>query len=238
MKADYITIPLAIIVAGVIIGGAFYLSQPKQNLSKAGLTSTQLSNVTAGMRPVTADDHILGNPNADVVIVEYSDTECPYCKQFQSTMQRVMNEYGPTGQVAWVYRQFPIKELHSKAPNEAEATECVNELGGPAKFWSFLNLIYSQTPSDNGLDPAELPKMASATGIDVKQFNTCLASGKYGAKVQTDYNEAVGMGAQGTPYLVLITKDGAKTPISGAEPYDALKSIIDTLLSSATTTAQ
>ena len=231
MKSDYFTIPLSIIIAGIIIAGAYFLSQPKSpTMGQTRLASQAQIPSTIPMRPVSSTDHILGNPNADVVIVEYSDTECPYCKGFQSTMQRLINEYGGAGQVAWVYRHFPIAELHSKAPKEAEATECVYELGGPTKFWTFLNLIYDQTPSNNGLNASELPKMAAASGVDTKLFNTCLASGKYTAKVQVDYNDAINAGAQGTPYLVLITKDGAKTPISGAETYQGLKSIIDTLL--------
>src|SRR6185436_7093141 len=85
------------------------------------------------MEPVTEKDHILGNPNAEVIMVEYSDLECPFCKEFHSTLRRVMNEYGKDGKVAWVYRHFPIDSLHPKARKEAEATECAAELGGESK---------------------------------------------------------------------------------------------------------
>ena len=132
--------------------------------------------------------------------------------------------------MAWVYRHFPIASLHSKAPKEAEATECANELGGSEKFWQYINMVYDTTNSNNSLDPAELPKIAKAVGLDVKTFNTCLSSGKYAAKVEADYQDAIKAGGKGTPTSILISKDGTKTTVEGAQPYDQLKTVIDALL--------
>lgn len=106
------------------------------------------------MSPVTKADHILGSIDAPVKIVEYSDLECPFCKQFHNTMQKIMSEYG-TEKVAWVFRQFPLSQLHSKAPKEAEASECVAELGGNDAFWKFIDKINEVTPSNNKLDQAQ-----------------------------------------------------------------------------------
>ena len=116
-----------------------------------------------------------------------------------------MDNYGKTGQVAWVFRNFPIVELHSKAPKEHEAAECVNELGGNQKYWTFVNKIFEVSPANNRLDPAELPIIAAEVGIDKTKFNTCLDSGKYTALVQADYDSGVTAGVRGTPtsYLVL-----------------------------------
>src|SRR5574343_1436136 len=107
------------------------------------------------------------------MFVEYSDTECPFCKQFHSTLRQMMDEYGKDGKVAWVYRHFPIDGLHPKARKEAEATECANELGGPSKFWEYTNMIYERTPGNDGLDPANLPKFAKEIGLDEKAFTEC-----------------------------------------------------------------
>ncbi len=224
---EKLAIPISIVIAGILIAGALYFSNA--NPPKA---STQLLNTesSSNMRPVSAEDHILGNPGADLVIVEYSDTECPFCKQFHTTMRRLMSEYGKDGKIAWVYRHFPIDSLHSKARNEAEATECANELGGNAKFWEYTNLLYDTTTSNNSLDPAELPKIAKAVGLDTKAFSTCLASGKYADKVEADYQNAVKSGGRGTPHSIIISKDGLQTVIQGAQPYDNLKQIIDVLL--------
>src|SRR3989338_3720694 len=230
MILEKLSVPIAIVIAGGLIGGALYYSNIKIGSQPIKTTAPQAENGTISMRPVSADDHILGNPNADVIIVEYSDTECPFCKQFHNTLERVMNEYGKDGKVAWVYRHFPIAELHSKARKESEALECANELGGPGKFWEYTNMLFDITPSNNNLDPAQLPIIAKNVGLDVKAFNTCLSSEKYAAKVEADYQDAVKAGGQGTPNSILISKDGTKVTVQGAQPYESLKATIDALL--------
>src|SRR3989344_3149438 len=131
MNLEKLSIPLAIIVAGVLIAGSLYYSNIKTAKELAKVKSLgDVEPAEIEMRPVSSSDHILGNPDADVIIVEYSDTECPFCKQFHSTLRRVIEEYGKEGRVAWVYRHFPIDSLHPKARKESEALECANELGG------------------------------------------------------------------------------------------------------------
>ena len=141
------SIPVAIVVAGVLIAGAVYLSAGKsvpEGATNQAIQPTQGDTTSLDkMRAITKDDHVRGNPNAPVKIVEYSDTECPFCKRFHPTMNQIMGEYGKNGKVAWVYRHFPIDSLHPiKARKEAEATECANELGGNDKFWAYLDRIY------------------------------------------------------------------------------------------------
>lgn len=231
---EKLAVPIAIVIAGVIIGGALYYSNLR--VKSSGLAQQveavkKLDNGSADlMRPISSEDHILGNPNADVIIVEYSDTECPFCKQFHVTLKRVMSEYGKNGKVAWVYRHFPIDSLHKKARKEAEATECANELGGTEKFWQYTDLLYATTNSNDSLDPAELPKIAKTVGLDVKAFNSCLSSGRYKDKVQKDYEDAIKIGGKGTPTSILITKDGVKTPLEGAQPYENVKAVLDAML--------
>lgn len=228
---EKLSVPIAIVIAGALVAFSLYYSNLKMNSQGVKATAgTQTSSVS--MRPISSEDHILGNPNADVIIVEYSDTECPYCKQFNTTLRRVMDEYGETGKVAWVYRHFPIDSLHPKARKEAEALECANELGGPEKFWAYENLIYDTTNSNNSLDPAQLPIMAKTVGLDVSTFNSCLSSGKYADKVQADYEDAINAGGRGTPNSILVSKDGTKTVVQGAQPYENLKNILDALLAS------
>lgn len=231
---EKLSVPIAIILAGGLIAGALYYSNLKSKTAQFAQqleTVQKLDNGNADlMRPVSAEDHILGNPNADIIIVEYSDTECPFCKQFHTTLKRVMAEYGSSGKVAWVYRHFPIDSLHAKARKEAEATECANELGGTEKFWQYIDLLYATTNSNDSLDPAQLPIMAKTVGLDVKAFNTCLSSGKYKNKVEADYQDAVRAGGKGTPNSIFITKDGMKTPVEGAQPYENVKNVIDALL--------
>ncbi|MFA6602909.1 MAG: thioredoxin domain-containing protein, partial [Candidatus Shapirobacteria bacterium] len=94
----------------------------------------------AAMPAVTDKDHIRGNKNAAIVLVEYSDYECPFCKNFHSTMQQVAKDYG--NKVAWVYRHYPLP-FHTNAQMEAEAAECVADVGGNDKFWQYTDLVYS-----------------------------------------------------------------------------------------------
>lgn len=232
MDLNKLSVPIAIVIAGGLVGGAIYLSNvtASKQMALAKVAQLQAPVTETVMRPVTDSDHILGNPNADLIIVEYSDTECPYCKQFNTTMRRVMNEYGKDGKVAWVYRHFPIDSLHSKARKEAEALECANELGGAEKFWAYENMIYDITTSNNSLDPAQLPIIAKNVGLDVKAFNTCLASGKYAEKIEADYQDAVKAGGRGTPNSIIISRDGTKTTVQGAQPYENIKATIDALL--------
>lgn len=190
-------------------------------------TNAAATQVTVGA--ITSDDHIRGDlETAKVVLVEYSDLECPYCKQFHTTLQQVYDDYG--GDVAWVYRQFPLESLHPKAPREAEAAECAGDLGGNDGFWAFIDKVYEVTPSNNGLLDTQLPEIAVEIGLDETAFTDCLDSGKYTDTVNAQYQDAVNAGGNGTPYSVVVAKDGTTVPINGAQPITSVKSTIDSLL--------
>lgn len=230
MDTNKLAIPVSIVIAGIIVAGAIYMSGNKVDNKDIKKDNVVKTDTTTQMRPVSSDDHILGNPDAKLVIVEYSDTECPFCKNFHATMHKIMDTYGKDGKVAWVYRHFPIDQLHPKARKEAEATECAYELGGNESFWKYLDEIYSITPSNNGLDPKKLPIIAKDIGLDAKKFTECLDSGKYAEKVEKDYQDAIAAGGRGTPHSIILTKDGQQVPIEGAQPLDSLKSTLDILL--------
>ena len=182
---------------------------------------------TIKVRPVDSTDHILGNPNAKVTIIEFSDTECPFCKQFHVTMKRIISEYGASGDVAWVYRHLPIEELHERARHEAVASECAAEIGGNNKFWEYIDQIYTRTQSNDTFDPAELPKIAKDIGLDQKKFDSCLASTKFDAKISRDIKDGTDAGALGTPHNVLVSRSGNKITLQGAQPYEIIKAAID-----------
>ncbi|MDO8564693.1 MAG: thioredoxin domain-containing protein [bacterium] len=209
-----LTTPLAIVAAGLLIAGAVFFSRGATdtgaNADNQPAEAGQSTSLLA-IRPVNeATDHIRGNPNAEVAIVEYSDTECPFCKRFHTTLKQLVNEYGKSGQVAWVYRHFPLITLHSKAPKEAEALECSAELGGNTAFWNYTDSVFTLTPSNDQLDLALLPQIAEDIGLRRADFETCLSSGRYAARVDSETKEAIALGASGTPYNVLITKETIK----------------------------
>ncbi len=230
-QTNALTMPIAVVIAGVLIAGAVIYSGGKTGSSNTAVAPQQPVAQQTGdleqMKPISKDDHIRGNPDALVKIVEYSDTECPFCKRFHETMKQVMDEYGKDGKVAWVYRHFPLDQLHSKARKEAVALECANEQGGNDKFWSYADRLYEITPANNGLDPAELPKIAQYVGLDIAKFNTCLGSTKYDKHIEDDVQNAVATGGNGTPWSIVVGKNGKKYPLSGAQPLSAVKQLID-----------
>src|SRR3989338_7324058 len=142
---------LAIVLRGGSLAAAFKPSSPSGATVSATAPSPTAtaprpsgSGSAQNVRPVSAQDHIRGDSQAPVKIVEYSDIECPFCKRFHPTMQQVMAQY--QGKVAWVYRHFPLS-FHQNAEKEAEATECANELGGDNKFWEYTDKLLDQTTS-------------------------------------------------------------------------------------------
>ena len=223
-------VPLAIIVAGVLVAGAImyvgFSGEGAGNPNTAAVENTE----DAPTITISADDHILGNPDAPVILVEFSDLECPFCKTFHQTMKQVMEEYGGDGKGAWIYRHFPIDSIHPKARTEAKATECAATLGGPVKFWEYADKVFEITPSNNGLDLALLPKIATDIGLEKAAFEKCLAEATY-EKIQKDADTGLAAGANGTPFTILITKDGAApVPINGAQPFETVKALIDKAL--------
>lgn len=229
-----LTIPIAIVVAGVLIAGAVIYSGGRTesgtnaNNPQPQQVAQQTGDLDA-MTPVSAKDHIRGNPNAPVKIVEYSDFECPFCKAIHPTLQRIMDEYGKEGKVAWVYRHFPLEQLHPvKAKKEAIATECAAELGGNDAFWKYTDRFFELTPSNNRTDiDTVLPQIAKEIGLDEAKFASCLTSNKYDAHIEEEVQNAVATGGNGTPWSILVAADGRKFPISGAQPYESIKQLIE-----------
>lgn len=230
MKIQSLGVPVAIVIAAALIAGAIYLSGRTSAPQPTDASPTAQRNEPF-VAPVTADDHIKGNPNAPIVFIEYSDFDCPFCRQFHDTMNTVMNEYGIDGRVAWVYRHFPIVSRHPNAIRVAEASECAAELGGNDAFWAFSDLAFGQRGGINDpTDISRLSEFAVASGVDERQFTTCLQSGRYTQQILADIEEAMAAGAEGTPHVVVIAGD-EQGVINGAQPYEVMVSIIENLLS-------
>lgn len=104
------------------------------------LAGTMESNYTGKAPQVSEKDHIIGSPDADIVIIEYSDFECPYCKSHHATLKKIVEEYG--GKVAWVFRHYPLVELHQNAFEKAIASECISQIKGNDAFWKYTDLLY------------------------------------------------------------------------------------------------
>lgn len=224
-----IAIPAAIVVGFGLIAAAIFFSS-----NNAAPTVTKTNDVTTvtketTVRPVDETDYVRGNPNAPILVVEYSDYDCPFCKNFHETMTRIMDEYGVGGKVAWTYRQFPLVQLHPNAPRLAEAGLCAGDLGGNDAFWKFSDLIFSEREVNEQTNMTKLSEFATKSGLDKAAFNTCLDSGKFKQKVQDSISEGVAAGAQGTPYSIVMVGD-QQAVINGAQPYSVVKQIVDNLI--------
>ncbi len=226
-RASSWAIPAAIIIGFGFIALSIYLSDgkapAKEDVTNEG-TAPNIENIAT----VTAEDHIRGNPNAPIMIVEYSDYDCPHCKSFHLTMQKIIEEYGPSGKVAWTYRHFPLTSLHPSAAYIANASECVAELGGNDAFWKFTDMIFGERATNELTDLSALPAFAKDAGVNQADYEQCAKDRTYQEQVEADAANALAVGARGTPYSIIIVGD-QKMVINGAETYDRLKILIDGL---------
>ena len=221
-RKDYF-LPISIIVAAVLITGGIVWStmQKTNNVANNNAGNPQAIDevkLAENVLPVSDTDHILGDKNAPVKIITFTDLECPFCKEFHKTLKQVLVKYD--GKVAIIYRNFPLSQLHSYAQKEAEASECVAKLGGNQKYWDFVDKVFATTKSNDGLDPVLLPKLASEVGIDKAQFESCLTSGEMASVVAKQAEDGAAAGTQGTPHSIVISKDGTKQIIGGAYPFE------------------
>lgn len=227
-----IAVPIAIVIGFGLIAVAIFLSgsnasAPAPATNTVGSTDT--AQPAAAMAPVTADDHIRGNPNAPILLVEYSDYDCPFCKNFHDTLTRVMAEYGTQGKVAWVYRQFPLQQLHPNAPLIAHASECVAELGGNDAFWKFTDLVFNERGTNEQTNMTKISDFAVSAGVDKTAFESCNESGRHQDDVTNDLQDAVATGGRGTPHTIVLVGD-QQAVITGAQPYSEVKRILDNLI--------
>jgi predicted DsbA family dithiol-disulfide isomerase len=133
------------------IPGAYPIEAIKGMLD-AILDGTAKSQPEINIDPVTENDYYFGSKDAEIVIIEYSDLECPYCARFHQTMHQVVQEYN--GKVAWVYRHLPLEQIHPNAFNKAMAAECIGALKGNETFWKYIDDIFSKMePKKPVFDP-------------------------------------------------------------------------------------
>jgi len=200
--------------------------------AKARADSERRASAKAkNVRRVSAErDHIYGNLDAPVSIIEYSDFECPYCKRFHATPKQLVEQYA--GKVNWVYRHFPLGFHNPGAQKQAEASECAAELGGNEAFWKYADALYERTESGGkGFPLAKLVPLAEELGLDGATFKTCLDSGKFAARVKEDFAEGGQAGITGTPGNILLHNETGEARLkSGAQPARAFEADIDRML--------
>lgn len=225
-KRNAWVVPGAILVAGVILAIAIYVV-------RSGNVSVPLTALPEMIEPVSAEDHIIGNPGAAVMIVEYSDIDSDDGKSFHAALLQLMTEYASGGEVAWTYRHLPLTTLHGYAQSHAEAAECAALLGGPEAFWRFIDQAHALAPGSAELNPRDYPAIAGSLGIEASALAECVASGRFSSKVRSQAHDALGAGAEGAPFTVIFIRGAEPAAINGALPYTSLKAVVDGALSKA-----
>ena len=199
---------------------------------KVAALKLELAKKARAVDPGT--DVMFGKPTATISIIEYSDFECPFCKQFHDVPFQVIREM--PDQVNLVWRHFPLPFHDPMASKEAIAAICAAEQGGNDAFWKFSDAVFKATRSNGqGLpgagDNDPLAALARAQGLDPGRFEACVTSGKPGKLVAADLQDGVGAGISGTPGVIIINhKTGRIEVMPGAVPAEVLKSAVEGLL--------
>lgn len=178
------------------------------------------------------DDPVLGNKNAKVTLIEFSDYECPFCKRyFDDTYPKIKEEYIDTGKVKLVYRDLPLS-FHQNAHKEAEAAECIREQGGDSAYFAYHDEIFRRTTSNGtGLALDQLSVIAAEIGLNGQMLQNCIDSNKYVSEVDKDLKDAGAVGATGTPsfFIGKSSQNGiiSGTKLVGAQPFSEFQNLIE-----------
>jgi protein-disulfide isomerase len=203
-----------------------YLQQQAQEQRRQALLKELQPRypVTVALRAPTVEvategEPSLGPTNAPVTIVEFSDFQCPYCRQAQGTLKQLMTAY--EGKIKLVFRDFPLRNIHPQAQKAAEAAQCAAE---QQKFWPYHDKLFAST----SLQMDDLKKFAQELALNMEQFTSCLDSSKSAAGIDADMQAGQQAGVNATPTFFV---NGY--PLSGAASYERFKELVDTALEQA-----
>jgi protein-disulfide isomerase len=231
-----------IIVACLIIAGTILYTNSKSSRDNVVINGNaqnqqQQQQPTGPVKVSVDNDAVLGDKNAPLTMIEFSDYECPFCKRhFTDVYPQIKKDYIDTGKLKLVYRDFIAVPSHNPlATSEAMAAECAREQGGDSAYFKYHDEIFKRTTSNgNGLAVSQLTVIAKDLGLNSTTLQQCLDSNKYKDEVNKDIADASKVGVNGTPsfFVGKSSQDGTidGTIIVGAQPYAAFKVIIDEML--------
>lgn len=205
---------LAFFLAVSMLTGGFGLRATGSSIADNAVAGVQDSAPSS----VPADPSI-GPSDAKVIIVEYSDFECPFCQRAEATVKQVLDEY--EGRIRLIYRNYPLS-FHNNAQAAAEAGELAHEQG---KFWEMHAKMFENRLS---LKKSDLKQYAEDVGLDMEEFNAGLESGRYKAEVERDIADGNALGVEGVPAFFINGR-----PLIGAQPIEEFRKIIDEELAKA-----
>ena len=221
--------PVAIIIASLILGGSHIIYGA---LAQSGASASPTTLFTG--KPIDGTDYVEGNTKSNVFIVEYSDPECPFCTALYPALKQLRNEY--KDKTAFVYRHFPLTQIHPHSFDESKAIACAGTLGGGSKFYEYIDALYGYTSAHQTTQLPATGKtdLALNVGLDKTAFENCLANPATDNIINTSISDGVQAGVQGTPatFILLKTKKGYETvsSVDGARPYEYIKAAIEEAL--------
>ena len=190
-----------------------------------------LALLLAGCPPQTASnpptpndaDHSLGDPNAPVTVIEYGDFQCPLCGAFATqTFPQIKSQYIDTGQVRWIFREFPLTAVHPQAQAAAEAAECAADQG---LFWEYADILFA---NQTDLSDAALESYATEAGLNVADWSECFKNGGGAGEVAVDVESGEAAGVPGTPTFFI-----GSTQVVGFQTFAQFSQALDTALAAA-----
>jgi len=232
-RTSSVVLPLVAIAISVVV---WY--RTNQDLAMLRQSQRTLIQEVAALRKSPVLDltgaHARGADDAVVTLVEFSDYECPFCvRHFQQTMPELEARYIKTGKIRYVFRDFPVDQLHPEAIRAHEAAQCAGEQG---KYWDLHTRLFSAAGTHTA---PLLEQRATEAGLDLPAYRTCVASGRTTSVVRANAELAIELGANGTPAFFVGIRDLATNQmkvaqeISGAQPFSVFAQVIEAALKQA-----
>jgi protein-disulfide isomerase len=239
----------SLIISIIIITGiaAFFAGSFVSNLSSEQISQKELDNAIAELElkilekqlptkqpsiplEISADnDPIIGNPDAPITIIEFSDFQCPFCARFHiQTLPTIMEEYIEKGSVKLVFRDFPIQSIHPNAVPASVAAECANEQG---KFKQMHDMLFEKQKEWSDLETVYAIELfnqySEQINLEQEQFSSCLSTAKYVKEIQNDLDDGRTYGVTGTPGFFIGNQQIGFVELKGAQPFESFKNVID-----------
>ena len=245
------TINVLIITIIIITGvAAFFAGSYVSNFNSDTISQEELENAIAKLElkilekqlptnqpalplKISSENNpVIGNPDAPITIIEFSDFQCPFCAKFHiDTLPSIMNEYIKNGQVKLVFRDFPIQSIHPNALPASVAAECANE---QKKFKEMHDVLFEKQNkwSNQNIESVmnTFSQYASDLGLEEKAFDSCLKNGKYIEEIQKDLDDGRTYGISGTPGFFIGNDQIGFIELKGAQPFENFKKVIDNQL--------
>ncbi|OGE32522.1 hypothetical protein A3C59_01475 [Candidatus Daviesbacteria bacterium RIFCSPHIGHO2_02_FULL_36_13] len=240
---QFITTPIAVLVGAIVISIAILIHGGV--IKVGGLSKTQqpapqvgqpvAEEPTGPVKVSVDDDPLLGNKDAPITLIEFSDYECPFCKRhFDQTLPQIKKDYIDTGKVKLIFRDFPLSFHDPMATYEAQAANCAREQGGDTAYFKIHDEMFKKTTSNgNGLTKDQIKQLATDLGLNGTNILSCADSDKYKDEVTKDITDGSAVGVSGTPAFFIGKSNSTGviegTIVVGAQPYSVFQSAFDKL---------